>query len=261
MTRSSTLLPDGTRCYTGPTCKKHGAQAQKTANTAKAQKLQADIGSLLSGVSSTKQSTKPTYPPKPDWWTDYTQQNFKYNEEIFQRFGLKEAFVPTFHDNAMQYGYIAVETGEKDTQLIVGKDGSHYKQGEKHYCRAWMYKNGKPVAMLRFATYPKDYVPGDGQYPYAESTICDIEVREGYAGNGYGLEVIRKVEKNILAGRLIHSGGSYTPEGHRSLGGKLPYTQEAKMTYKKQFSDGTIPQPSFRSMKFVHDWDMLQTIS
>jgi hypothetical protein len=251
-----TVLADGTKCYTGPTCKKHGAAAKKQANTVKAQQLQQKLNNLFENIHVDKNENE--FPPVPKEWNKYQQENLKNKEEIFQRFGLKSGFVPTFHDNAMRYGYMAVPTGDKDTQLIVDLDGTYYKSGEKYYCRAWMYKEGKPVAMLRFATYPKNYVPAPNQYQHVESVVCDIEVNPEHRGNQYGIEIIRQVEKNILAGRLLHSGGSYTPEGRRSFGNVLPHTHEAKMEYKKDFAAGKIPESSFKSMNFVHNWDMLQ---
>jgi len=261
-------MADGTRCYKGPSCKRHGTQALKAASAAKAQELQSQISALLAKppvvnleANAPIVEASHSYPPLPEWWNEHQQKNFGYTEEIFQKFGLKNAFVPTFHDSAMDYSYIGVETGDKETQLVVNTDGSYYKQGEKYYCRAWMYKEGKPVAMLRFATFPEGYTPPEGQYPYTESVICDIEVNEAHTGKGYAMEIIRNVEKNVLGGRLIHSGGSYTPEGRKSLGGKLPYTHEAQKEHKKEFEAGSLPAPSYDSMKFVHDWDMLQTIS
>lgn len=256
MSQSKTIiLPDGSRCHTGSSCKRHGNAAQAAVNTAKVEQLQSQIAALL---TPTAKNAEDEVELKPEWWNDYQQKNFGYKEEIFQKFGMGKAKVPTFHDNAARYGYIQVETGDKDTQLVVSTDGTYFKHGEKYYCRAWMYKHGKPVAMLHFATYPLGYTPPEGQYPYVESVICDIEVHKDYNGKGYGLEVIRHVEKNILGGRLIHSGGSYTPEGRKSLGGKLPYTHDAKREHKKEFEAGIIPESSFASMEFVHDWDMLQ---
>lgn len=277
------VLPDGTKCYTGPKCKKHGVRALRNAQKAQIQESKNQLNELFDNVDSRSKkpfqlkpevltensskmdnffsspvSTESVFPPKPEWWNKHIQQNFDNTTEIFQRFGLQKSFVPTFHEQAMQYGYIGVETGDKDTQLIVGTDGTYYKSGEKYYCRAWMYKNGEPVAMVRFATYDKDYVPEPNQYQYVESVVCDIEVNPKYRGNMYGIELITQVEKNILAGRSLHSGGSYTPEGYRTFGNVLPYTHEAKMTYKKDFAAGNIPKPSFQSMNFVHDWDQLQ---
>jgi len=260
------IMADGTRCYKGPGCKKHGVQAQRVAAAAKAEQLQTEITALLNKPQ--KRVPKPLtevpegyigdYPPKPEWWDDHQDQRFERNRELFQKLGVEHAYVPTFHQQAIDYGYIGIETGDKDTQLIVSPDGTYHKQGEKYYCRAWMYKHGKPVAMLRFSAYPKDYVPEEGKYPYVESTVCDIEVNKDHVGNGYGMEVIRQVEKRILGGRLIHSNGSYTPEGNKMLGGKLPYTHEAQMEHGQDLLEGKIPAPKFRSMTFVNDWENLR---
>jgi GNAT superfamily N-acetyltransferase len=247
-------MPDGTVCRTGPNCKRHGG-AKLDKSQGKAQKLQSKIDSLFNSMETDAKEL-----PLPDWWDDYQQKRFDNQVEVFKQFGLKSASVPTFHDSAMRHGYISVDTGDKDTKIIVDKDGTYAKQGEKYYCRAWMYKHGKPVAMLRFATYPANYTPPEGTYPYTESVICDIEVRPESLGKGYGMEIIRNVEKNILTGRLIHSGGHYTPEGEKYLGGKLPYTNEAKHEYKKVFADNKTPESSYRSMKFVHDWEELQLL-
>lgn len=257
-THKVTVLADGTKCYSGPGCKKHGIQAVKNAEVTKIQQLSQQINNFFDNDSSNVVDNG--FPPVPKEWNKYQQENLKHKEEIFKRFGLKSGFVPTFHDNAMRYGYMAVPTGDKNTQLIVDFDGIHYKSREKYYCRAWMYKDGKPVAMLRFATYDKDYVPTPNEYQHIESVVCDIEVNPEHRGNQYGIEIIRQVEKNILAGRLLHSGGGYTPEGRRSFGNILPHTHEAKTdyNYRKDFEAGKIPQASFDSMNFVHDWDKLQ---
>lgn len=256
----ATILPDGTRCYTGPTCKRHGVAAQAASNTVKAQTLRTEINALLTKTATTVEETVEVALPLPEWWNDYQQQQYENKVQIFKQFGLKNAKVPTFYEPAMQYGYIQVDTGDENTQLIVDTDGPYAKQGENYFCRAWMYKNGKPVAMLRFATYAENYTPPEGSYPHVESTICDVEVRKEHNGNGYSMEIIRQVEKNVLGGRLIHSGGSYTPEGYKALGGKLPYTHTAKYLYKKVFAEGKIPESSFGSMEFVHDWDNLQPL-
>ena len=246
-------MPDGSVCRTGPSCKRHGGKAlygNVEVEQARS-KLEALFGNMAEEIIE---------PPLPEWWNDYQQKRLDNQVEAFKQFGLKKASAPTFHDSAMRQGYISVDTGDKNTKLIVDKDGMYAKHGEKYYCRAWMYKHGKPVAMLRFATYPTSYIPPEGTYPYNESVICDIEVRPESLGKGYGMEIIRNVEKNILAGRLIHSGGHYTPEGEKYLSGKLPYTTEAKREYKKVFADNKTPDSSFSSMKFVHDWEELQLI-
>lgn len=248
-------MPDGTICRKGATCKRHGTKNTSESITQRTQELETKIGSLLKNVSAT--TTPEDKASRPEWWSEYHEQNFGYKVQVFQQFGLKEASVPTFYEPATRGGYISVNTDDDNTKLFVNTDGIYAIQGHKYYCRAWMYKDGKPVAMLRFATYPLDYVPEDTRFPYVESVICDIEVRKEYTGNGYAMEVIRHVEKNILAGRLIHSGGHYTPEGEKSLGGKLPYTAAAKYEYKKVFARGEIPKSSFDSMEFVHDWDDL----
>ena len=255
-TKTGTLMPDGSRCRKGANCKRHNGAGKHAASTVKAQQIQTKLNDLFDNLSTAPKET--TNPPLPEWWDDYSQRNFGYKKEIIQRLGLKDAYVPTFHENAVRYGYLGVETGDKDTQLVVDTDGSYYKSGEKYYCRAWMYKKGKPVAMLRFATYPQGYTPPANEYQYIESVVCDIEVNPEHRGNNYGIEIIRQVEKNIIAGKQLHSGGGYTPEGRKAFGNILPHTHDAKMQYREDFEAGKIPEPSYRSMNFVHDWDMLQ---
>lgn len=250
------ILPDGSRCHSGPNCQKHGSAVQNRAEKAKIVELKTKIDAFFTEDAKNEPESADVL---PEWWSEYHQGNFDHKVQIFEKFGVKKSFVPGFNENAVNYGFIGVETDDKDTQLVVKDSSGWNRQGEKYFCHAYMLKHGKPVAMLHFATYPLDYVP-EGGYPYTESVICDIEVREGSEGKKYGLEIIRQVEKNILNGRLIHSGGSYTPEGRQALGGKLPYTTNAKKyDRKKELDAGLIPKSSFDSMKFVADWDKLQT--
>lgn len=261
MSKTKTIiLSDGSKCHTGANCKRHGTKAQSIENTLKAEQLKAQIDSLFTPKPSQQaEPSKSVKEPLPEWWDGYAQEAFEEKKELFQKFGMKNAGAPTFNENAMYYGYIEVETEDEDTHLIVNTDNYGSEARTKVFCRSWLYKKGKPVAMLRFATYREDYVPSDKEYQHIESVIGDIEVHPDHIGKGYGMEIIRSVEKNILNGRLIHSGGSYTPEGRKALGGKLPYTYDAKnYNHKKEIENGEVPAPSFRSMTFVHDWDMLQ---
>lgn len=246
-------LPDGSKCYSGPDCKRHGVVAQQV-------ELKKKINEVLKPAKETKAEKARR------WEEEYQAYRKKKHEkdytETFDKlktFGLIAGERPDYLP-AKDKGYVAIKVDNADTVLFVGDDGkrSFPTQEAKAYCRAWLVKDGKPVAMLRFATYPEDYIPS-ADYPYAESVICDIEVREGHSGKGYGLETIRHVEKNVLGGRLIHSGGSYTPEGHKALGGKLPYTHEATY-FNKEIKEGKIPAPRFSSMRFVEDWDNLNPL-
>jgi GNAT superfamily N-acetyltransferase len=263
MSSSKTIiLPDGSKCHKGANCQRHGTKAQTAGNVAKAEQLKTQIDSLFTSKSSIKlPPVESIEKPLPEWWNKYAQQILEKTVKLFQEFGVKKANIPVFHETAMYSGYIEVETEDKDTQLIVNTDNYGTAIRNKVFCRSWLYKQGKPVAMLRFATYRENYVPSEDEYQHIESVICDIEVHPDHVGKGYGMEIIRSVEKNILNGRLIHSGGSYTPEGRKALGGKLPYTHDAKTyDHREEIANGEIPAASFRSMKFIHDWDMLQEI-
>lgn len=257
MTSNVIVLPDGSKCYSGPNCRKHGLTQRKAA-------LESKINNML--ATETLKTAKETNAEKK---IRIAKEHKAYLERIIEAkyqstlttlemFGLKEGKVSNYLA-AFEQGYVSVEVDE-ETTICVGSDRQHSYQGfasmgEKYYCRAWLLKQGKPVAMLHFATYPQNYTPSE-DYPYAESVICDVEVRKEYQGKGYALETIKQVEKHVLGGRLIHSGGSYTPEGRNALGGKLPYTAEAKYKHKS-IAEGKIPDSSFQSMKFVNDWDAL----
>lgn len=255
-------LPDGSKCHKGANCQRHGTKAQGIESAAKIEQLKTQIDSLFT-VKETQEckSVETLEEPLPEWWSESRQQGFESKKELFQKFGMKDAKIPTFSDRAMRDGYIEIETGDKDTRLIIGTDGNYYKDGENYSCKAWMYKQGKPVAMLRFSTWPKDYTPPQGTYPFVESIVSDIEVNKEHLGKKYGLEIIRQVEKNALDGRLLHSTGGYTPEGRKSLGSLLPHTDQAKKDYKKVFAAGQVPHASYEPMVFVHNWEMLQTLT
>lgn len=185
---------------------------------------------------------------------------FKRDKLKIESLGANQVNPVHWHKTADLKGYVEVSTDTSDTQVIV-----HVESGgdPKYTCRAWMYKHGQPVAMLKFSTYEQGYTFPQAPSLTPESIINTVEVHPEHSGNGYSLAIIREVEKNVLGGRLIHSGGSYTPEGRAALGGKLPYTAEAKRDqeissrYNPGVKVGDIPTSTFDSMRFVGDWDTL----
>lgn len=73
--------------------------------------------------------------------------------------------------------------------------------------------------------------------------ICDVEVREGWRGQGIARQMIQAVE--VLEGETMFSSGSYTPLGYAALarGAKLAPGCEASIRH--------------RDMTFVQDWDAM----
>lgn len=246
------VLPDDTKCYSGPSCRIHG-------QVAKQELLQARISELLSPSTDTEKSES-----VPEWWESEATsrpQSFQKMQRKIEALGATRTSPIHWHKIADLKNYLEVQTATADTQLIIHVETD---STPKHTCRAWMYKQGKPVAMLKFSTYKKDYKFPNHPSALPESIINTVEVHPDHSGNGYALAIIREIENNVLGGRLIHSGGSYTPEGRAALGGKLPYTEEANFdqrhnarTDPSSDPDG-IPEATFDSMRFVGDWDTLR---
>lgn len=274
--RKATVLPDGTRCYSGPNCRRHGAtiQNQQTDALARGNQLHQDIETLLSNIptSTVKPSAEESIPAKfkrfpkpatherPETWRDYEEELYLKSVSLLAGFGMNpEGVQPAFASNRLRtFKAVEVPTGIPGTRLIATVEAPRWETEKKHWGRAWLLKDDVPVAMVRYGAYREDYEGTRGNPN--ECSMADIETREELRGRGYGMEVIRMTEKLILGGRLIHSGGSYTPEGRAALGGKLPYTQMAHTyDHKKTLAEGKIPEASYRSMTFIHDWDDFAT--
>lgn len=104
----------------------------------------------------------------------------------------------------------------------------------------WRIRDGKPIVMFKFGTWAMTCdVP----------VVSSIEVRMGYRGNGLGAATVNAVSE--LLGYTIHSSGSYTPKGNRSLNGKIPMRPFTPNQYA--WDEG--PGVKWRDMIFVEDWD------
>lgn len=123
-----------------------------------------------------------------------------------------------------------------DLLLIV--DDSHVLNRVNWVRRAWRIRDGKAITMVRFFTAENSGAPG-----YA--VICDVEVRTEYRGVGLGIDTVREIESHI--GSRLHTSGSFTPKGFRSLSSGLAYLPGTEIDAGIKFND----------MFFVNDWNCL----
>lgn len=123
--------------------------------------------------------------------------------------------------------------------VVVESDMYNVGRSTKRFT-AWFQIDGKNIAMITYLTYE------DGVTP---PTLCDIEVRKEFRGNKFALKFIEVLEAHVL-GEKLHTTGSYTPEGFRSLSAAIPLVQSA---YGQ--SEASV---RFKSMDFVYDWDAFQ---
>lgn len=220
--------PDGSVCYTGPSCSRHGAHNRWV-------------------------EMKSTAAP-PDWWEESYNDELQGTENFLKETGLSaKAKHPWWHETALRYGFVEIEC-DSATSLLVKPDDMHSGfASSRRSITVWLVKNGVTVTMMRFLTSPpekRDYYP--------ETVLCDVETRENHRGNGYALEAVKLAEKHVVD-QQIHTNGHYTPEGFSALDGKLPYTKEAVTADSIAIKMGTRREIGvhYRSMNFVHDWDEL----
>lgn len=125
------------------------------------------------------------------------------------------------------------------TTFLVEEKRLSYMAGHKEY-RTWLLVDGVEVAYLSLMMVD-EYFTGDTA---PTLLVCDIEVREEYRGRGYSKEIVKAASEHF--GIQVMTTGSYTPEGLVALKGRIPLARGSKEDETK---------PSFRSMKFVEDWD------
>lgn len=99
----------------------------------------------------------------------------------------------------------------------------------------WATRNGTTVAYMKTLTYADDRWAG------ARFVLCDIEVREGYRGQG--LVTVLLAHAQAETGLVLHTSGGYTPKGAAALTGRLPVLP------------GNDEGVKWDDMTFVHDWD------
>jgi hypothetical protein len=101
---------------------------------------------------------------------------------------------------------------------------------------AWLLMDGKAVSYLDLLDRP-DY---NGLV-----CACTVETREGYERQGLSKKIMEMASAEL--GKPLGCSGGFTPEGFIAYSGKLPLIPSGVKSDK----------PSYRSMKFVNDWDNL----
>lgn len=102
----------------------------------------------------------------------------------------------------------------------------------------WAELDGTPVAYMKTLTY------SDERYCGARFVLCDIEVRDGYRGQG--LVSVLLDHAQAATGLVLHTSGGYTPKGAAALTGRMPVLP------------GDTEGIKWDDMTFVHDWDAKQ---
>lgn len=126
-------------------------------------------------------------------------------------------------------------TVDETTALAVPSEFFSRDASSRDWFVTWLTIEGIPAAMIKI---------GIGGSEYDCAVVCDIEVREGYQGQGLCRKFITELEKVI--GEKLYTTGSFTPEGFQALAHFLPIRDNG---------EATINTPS---MTFVQDWDACQ---
>lgn len=235
------LQPDGTYCYSGPSCKKHGTKS---------------LTKKLVQLIDSKPVSWRTRKPLPEWVTEKTLiEEQEEATNFYQPTGLKSPLhIPYWNEAALNKGFseIIVDTNTSlllDTKSMFGG----LKERRKH--NIWLVKQGKPVAYLSYLISPPENVGYWG-----ETTIASIETHPDFRGQKYSTEIIKQVETHLI-NQKIHSNGHYTPTGAARLSGKLPYTKVTleKEELNKKFGFRPEIGVHFKDMSFVSDWDNFET--
>lgn len=234
------LQKDGTYCYSGATCKKHGTKNQVT-------QLNQKIDSLF-----TKQETNWRKPLKNIYKNiakKYYLEDLESTQKALEETGLKQTLtLPDWNENALNADLAELKIDNNTSLLIQKSYGLH----ERRRITVWMVEKGQTVSMLQFLISPDK----KSQKYWGEAVIGSIEVKPGEQGKGYAMKTIKTVE-NHLINQKIHSGGHYTPEGEKALRGKLPFTKRALEEQKESeiFEHRKGIGVHFKSMTFIEDWD------
>ncbi len=236
--------PDGTYCYSGPNCRRHG-------NQNKTVKLQNQISSLLEPIDE-----------------EDSEQNYYYKNTLNQLREVGFVGIPITSQTKItkQHPNLVHIAGDNHHSLYVETRSSFNDSSRKAF-DVWLVedKSDTPVGFLRFLAGREDY--------YGKPTIGDIEIRKEYRGKQLGLFFIQQASDKLINAPL-HTSGHYTPEGYRSLHGKIPlnesgeyelksYEQNAEY-WKSQHESSTEEYPlhspigqTFNSMAFVENWENL----
>lgn len=111
--------------------------------------------------------------------------------------------------------------------------------GTNEAAHLWLLADGVPVAFIH-----THFRPTSGEEEWPSLTLCDIEVREGYRGQGMAVLAITAAEERY-PGHTLHTTGTYTPLGFDRLGAHIPTVPYEQATVR------------VRDMSFVHDWDQM----
>ncbi len=222
------LQPDGTYCYTGATCKKHGTQNQLST-------LNNKINSLLTNTSKWREPVKNLYIHIPKKYYLETLQN---TQTILKTTGLTRTLtLPEWNENAIDENLSELQINENTSLLITSPKVSVTGRAR---VTSWLIEKGKTVSALTFL------IPlnKEAEQYWGAPIIASIEVQKTEQGKGYASKTIKLVEKYLLKQKL-HSNGQYTPEGAKAFKDKLPYSDPANQEN----------MPLLESMKFVENWE------
>lgn len=164
------------------------------------------------------------------------KQNTLY--DFYQRHEKGERF--PLHERWEKYQTLdsSWETSNGDEIRVYNMYPAYRKQ-DYSKC-AWRIRDGEPVAMIRF--YDKNN-NGHGDI----AVLCDIEVSPFYRGEGLGVGTIKELDDKYTR---LHTSGSYSTSGHRSLSAHVPLYRGAQ----EQIS------PNVTHYEFV-DWQQGDIIS
>lgn len=211
-------MADGTVCRTGPTCKRHGRSARQA-------ELAGKIADLLDQITPTSMVEQPKE----------TVEQVKALPHLSDVVDVTE-----------------VRPGAFLIRTQSWRDKPGYGSSSYQSWTTWYREDRKTIGMMKVSR--KDFSEEDQKrwnLPACEYVLCDVEVVESARGRGVAMQMVKDTEKaGLTEGNAVHTTGNYTPEGFRSLGGKLPLS--------KYDSNRRGHVQSFNSMTFVHDWEKFQ---
>lgn len=223
-----TLQPDGTYCYTGETCKKHGTQNQ-------IQNLTDQINSLLTTESKWREPIDNLYIHISK---KYYIESLQNTQNILQTTGLTQTLtLPEWNKNAIDENLSELKITKNTSLLITSPKVS---VTERARITVWLVEKGETISALTFLIALNE----EAEKYWGKPTIASIEVKQNKQGKGYASKTIKMVEKHLIKQNL-HSNGQYTPEGARAFKNKLPYIEQTTQA----------DTPLLEPMKFVENWE------
>lgn len=222
------LQADGSYCYTGASCKKHGTQSQ-------IQTLNNKINSLLTNKNKWREPVKDLYIHIPK---KYYLETLTNTQNVLKTTGLTKSLnLPEWNKNAIDENLSELQVNENTSLLITSPNVSITGRAR---ITTWLVDKGKTVAALTFL------IPlnKEAETYWGVATIASVEVPKTEQGKGYASKTIKIVEKHLINQKL-HSNGQYTPEGAKAFKNKIPYSNPS--TQEKI--------PLLEPMKFVENWE------